>query len=532
MEINVSKVLVDARGCEQCFFTAISSDTLNEGHAGAVKITGDSLTVVNNGFVSSNAWGVGDAGDVEINVSKVLVDGQGHGAWISSSTLNETLIQAGHAGTVKITGDSLTVLNGGEVRSNAWGAGDAGDVEINVNKILLDGQGFLAWITSDTLNETLIGAGHAGTVSVISDTLTLNGGVISSDSYGFGKGGDVAVQANTIDAYGMGIYDTVIYHGGISAVALDTSNSQSGSVSVMANESIYLHDGGEISVKNDGIANETQNIKAVTLTVVSPDIFLGKGSAITAQSTGNVDAGKINLSFSHALSMDSSFISTSANSGNGGNITINGGQLISLQNSGFLTSVIGANGNGGNINVTANSLIMNNGVIQANAVGGSGGDINLNLQALIPSYDQLIKGGAQVVWRPFQDGFNVIQAASQNGINGSINISSPQFSISGSMGDLNSSLAIPILDSNPCLSSAAFTSSLARIGKGGVSANEAKTVFVPAIAEHTNANLHSQTDSTKQKSLSSNKLIEQEKHPCMAISSDNNQLSPQNFFKE
>jgi hypothetical protein len=323
----------------------------------------------------------------------------------------------------------------------------------------------------------------------------------------------------------------MINNASISAAATSNSSGKTGDVTVTASKSLQLANQATISIQNDATVSDSDTIKAGIITVSAPDIDL-KYSKITTESTGNVDAGSIVANFTNTLVMDPSFVTTAANSGNGGSITLNGGQLINLQNSGFLTSVATANGNGGNINVNANTLIMNNGVIQANAQSGNGGNINLQLQNLIPSQNQLLKGGAQVVWQPFQDGFNVIQAASQNGINGSINISSPQFSISGSMGDLNSSLAIPILDSNPCLSSAAFTSSLARIGKGGVSANEAKAVFVPAIADDTNANLHSQTDSTKQKILFSNKLIEQEKHPCMAISSDNNQLPPQNFFKE
>jgi hypothetical protein len=112
----------------------------------------------------------------------------------------------------------------------------------------------------------------------------------------------------------------------------------------------------------------------------------------------------------------------------------------------------------------------------------------------------------------------VIQAASQNGINGAINISSPQFSISGSMGDLNSGVAIPILDSDPCLSETAHSSSLARIGKGGIPTNEAKKIFIPAITGQKNDNLQTQVELPKQKQSVSNSLIEKEKHPCRAIS--------------
>lgn len=81
-----------------------------------------------------------------------------------------------------------------------------------------------------------------------------------------------------------------------------------------------------------------------------------------------------------------------------------GGQLINLQNSGFLTSVSGANSNGGNINITTDYLIMQTGVIQANVVGGSGGDISLNLKALIPSYNSLFLGGNKIAWFPFIPG--------------------------------------------------------------------------------------------------------------------------------
>jgi hypothetical protein len=255
-----------------------------------------------------------------------------------------------------------------------------------------------------------------------------------------------------------------------------------------------LQNKGEISIQNDSSADNLPAETVGEIKIVAANIDL-TDSIITAASTGKVDAGDITINFSHALTMDPSFITTAAYSGNGGDITINGG----------------------NINVTAHTLIMNTGVIQANAKGGKGGDINLNLQALIPSYDKLIRGGAPVVWEAFLQGFNVIQAASQNGVNGSITISSPQFSISGSTGDLDGAINLPILDSNPCLTSAALTSSLARTGKGGVPANEAKTVFVPAITEQANVGVSSQSDVSAQKNLASDVL--KEKNPCMAISS-------------
>jgi hypothetical protein len=182
-----------------------------------------------------------------------------------------------------------------------------------------------------------------------------------------------------------------------------------------------------------------------------------------------------------------------------GLITITAPEIV-LKNSSIITTSTG-NIDASNINITANSLIMNSGVIQANAIGGSGGDISLNLQALIPSYNQLIKGGAQVVWQPFIEGFNVIQAASANGVSGSVNLTSPQFNISGSISGLNSvALVIPQIDHRGCqgvttssstrgnsLLEAVLKSKLARTtanglvrgSTGGIPVTEAQYSFIP-----------------------------------------------------
>ena len=47
------------------------------------------------------------------------------------------------------------MLNGGQIGSNTFGSGNAGSVEINAGKILVDGQGNNAWISSNTNNKIL-----------------------------------------------------------------------------------------------------------------------------------------------------------------------------------------------------------------------------------------------------------------------------------------------------------------------------------------------------------------------------------------
>jgi hypothetical protein len=297
-------------------------------------------------------------------------------------------------------------------------------------------------------------------------------------------------------------------------------------------ENIHLYDAGQISIQNNANVNNAESISAGLIEIFAGRVLLDSDSKITAQSTGNITAGQIAIFFAHDLTLSDmgTAITTQANEGNGGNLTINGGQLISLHNNAQIDTYTETEAKGGDIKINASTLIMDSAQIKAQADNANnGGDVNLTLNTFIPSHNQVQVNGEPL---PGSAVGAVVLNSIQSARAGGVSLQAPQFSISGSMGDLSSSLAIPILDSDPCLSETAHASSLARIGKGSIPADEAKTVFVPAIADHTNANLHSQTDSTKQKILFSNKLIEQEKHPCMAISSDNNQLPPQNFFKE
>jgi hypothetical protein len=84
------------------------------------------------------------------------------------------------------------------------------------------------------------------------------------------------------------------------------------------------------------------------------------------------------------------------------------------------------------------------------------------------------------VWQPFIEGFNVIQAASANGVSGSVNLTSPQFNISGSISGLSSvALVIPKIDRWGCQASTIPASVLARGSRGGIPVTEARYSFIP-----------------------------------------------------
>jgi hypothetical protein len=311
------------------------------------------------------------------------------------------------------------------------------------------------------------------------DLTIQDGGVIRSTTYSNGDAGKVHVDVNTLTIDNRG---SVNFTGILSRAY--SGNGKGGDVTVTAKESVTLTNGARISSSSSSTSD------AGTVSISSPFISLSNNASIT----------------------------TTAKTGNGGDITINADKLINLQNSSFKTSVDKDSGHGGDITVSAHTLIMNNAAIQANADGGSGGDINLKLQALIPSQYHLLIGGTKVNWQPYQQGFNVIQAASQSGVSGSVNVTSPKLNISGDLVGLNSTAITVNLENNPCQNDVAHGSSLARGGKGGMPSNEAKAVFVPAIIEPI-LNLQSKFEALDNKPLAAN-LLAEKSSPCSALSTN------------
>jgi filamentous hemagglutinin family protein len=511
----------------------ITGDTHAKGDAKTVTVNTKDLTLSNGGAISSSARaGSGNAGDVNVTANNTLIDGQNNPAYtgIFSDSYQGS---SGKAGTVEITNaNNLTLRNLGQISSSAWNENNAGDLRVNSNNLAIDGKDSGIFAAAHNLGQsgkldikvnqllTVTNQGKIsientpiqntnavnnlatpplGALTITSAKLELNNGIITAKTTGNMDAGSININAtqallatnhSSINSSTSGLGSAgkitvtapaiTLSNSDISSEASITSGGQTGNVFVTAEKGIYLSQNSRISMKDDATIANPNALTPTFVKVSAPDINL-KDSQITTAATGNVNGGDIELHFSHWLTLDPSIIQTTAKDGSGGMITVTGGELIKLQNSAFFTSVTGETGNGGTINVSANTLILDNGAIQANAEGGAGGDINLNLQNLIPSENQLIKGGAQVIWQAIPQGLNVIQAASETGVNGTVNVNSPQFNISGSMSGLDtSSLALPALKPNPCQDSVGFASSLVRGGNGGIPNNEAKMGFIPA----------------------------------------------------
>ncbi|NOS80007.1 MAG: hypothetical protein HOP32_00320, partial [Nitrospira sp.] len=140
-----------------------------------------------------------------------------------------------------------------------------------------------------------------------------------------------------------------------------------------------------------------------------------------ASSTGPGNAGDISINAGDQLILQNSSITTQANQASGGKIDIRAVDLVRLDNSTISTSVLDGTGGGGDINIDPNLVVLqNNSQILAQAIQGTGGNITITTPLFLADQSSLVS------------------ASSQFGLNGTVTIQSPTSNLSGSLGPLAS----------------------------------------------------------------------------------------------
>lgn len=434
------------------------ADKGSSGAGGTIAIAArDGVALRDGGQISSRTASAANAGSVTVATQGGLVlDGAGTAIGSGADPGSR-----GNVGRVAITaGGDVAVKAGAVITGSASAQGQAGAITLATRgNLAIDGAG-AARFTGIASEANANSVGDAGDIRInVAKRLTVRaGGAISSDTYAQGRAGNVRIAAGAID----------LDQAALSARASPASSGNAGSIRLSARESLALARSSAISIENQGRAVLPRQARSGSLDIQAPDITLAGGSRITTQSTANVAAGAIRLSFGHALRLEGSHISTSAHDGDGGNIDIRGGQAISLAGCQITTSVSGAaNGNGGDISISADTLLLRSAMITADTLAPArGGDITLGFKGIVAEGDNLIIGGQRPIAGPAATpGWNIIRAAAPNGLAGLIALATPQLNLSGVLADLGKTeFASTRLDESYC---ARDGSSLSRSGKGG-----------------------------------------------------------------
>ncbi|QTA81809.1 Filamentous hemagglutinin family N-terminal domain-containing protein, CHAT domain-containing [Desulfonema limicola] len=411
-------------------YGAITSETAGNGNAGNIKIQVERLELTNGSQIHTDTKSSGNGALLEIIAGESVyiagsADGKKHSALLCGTKGD------GSGGQITIDAPSLVVDSNGKISVSTDGTGDAGKIVINVNHIKLNNYGEIQAITRSD--------GKGGDIEINkSESVVMenDGGISSSNENGDGKPGNITINTGHLNLAGGSQIQTVT-----------AGKKDGGNINVNAKQSITI-----FGKDNDGYSSgffvdtvkETGGGKGGNITINSPELILDKGTTIRSRTKGSGDAGEIKAEVetlqlsnesristesigtgrggsislqvqnSTEMNTDSSITAETLNA-DGGNITLNTGNIIHLADSSVTTSVQGGTGDGGNINIDPNFVVLKNSSIIANAHGGDGGNIRIGADHFI------------------SDPYSIVKASSELGIDGTVNIESPESDISSSL---------------------------------------------------------------------------------------------------
>ena len=435
-EGNAGNINIEAEQVSVTNFARVTAGAqeFSFGNGGNIDITTANLYVADSGQISSDTFGEGNAGKVTIDAQTIeLMEGidfeSGLPTGIFSSSQSDAL---GEGGIIEITTDNLGVSDGAQIQSVTFGSGSGGQILLSSENI--DLKGFNASAKSAIVASAIEGTGDGGNIQIITENLNIkDGATISASNFssrnpnispGEGIAGDINIQAKSIkldsnladeqssitastfnaDGGNILIDTDLITASNKSQVTAETQGSGAGGlIEVVAND-LNLESGALFSTST------TASGDGGTIALTSNNsIQLSSLGKITTSSIGEGQAGNIEIN-SPKIQADEGLITATSEQSGGGDITINS-ETISLQDNSLIsTSVLDSNGGGGNITIDNSDSIVarNNSDIRANAVFGSGGNIDITTELIFTDLD------------------SDIDASSAFGLDGVVEIKSPE----------------------------------------------------------------------------------------------------------
>jgi filamentous hemagglutinin family protein len=466
------------------------------GNGGSINITTGSLSVTNGARLSANTGGRGNAGNVIINArDTVLFDGVGSNGISSDAGSVVSTTAVGNGGSINITAGSLFVSNGALLSAETRGLGNAGNVTINVRDHISfdgvgpDGQSSAAItlvgstgvgnggninITTGSLSVTnsaqllviTAGQGNAGNVIIFArDTVSFDGEKDGFPSAAFsavepgaiGKGGDINITTGSL-----------FLTNGAQLITSTQAQGDAGNVNIIARDTVSF-DGASTTVFSD--VDDIGVGKGGNINITTQFLSVTNGAALLVNSAGNGAAGNINVD-ANSIRLDNQAILSADTVGGQGNITLRSVDLVLRRDSSITTNAQGNNVIGGNINIDTGVLVaLENSDITANSRDFRGGNVNVTAQGIFGT-----------AFRPVQTPNSDITATgADSSLNGNVTINRFGIDPTGGLVVLPENLIDPatLIAQNPC--ERGKGSAFVITGRGGLPANPGEPLNSDAV---------------------------------------------------
>ncbi|MDY6805356.1 MAG: filamentous hemagglutinin N-terminal domain-containing protein [Cyanobacteriota bacterium] len=263
---------------------------------------------------------------------------------------------------IQVQGRRVVLEERSQIASLAQGSQRGGDILVNATEALEIG------VASGILSQVEEGSsGNGGAIIVTAPQLRLlDGGRISSLSFGDGDGGNIEVNAEeSIAIGGLAVAGGEILNGGI--VSENYSGGSGGNISISTRQ-LNLLDGGILrSFVSPTATGNGGNInlfaaESITARGAGAEDPFNPSSGVFSVTEGNGRGGDLRLSTARLSLFQTAFIgSETEGRGKGGDISINSTDLISISSSGRITSGAFGPSDGGAVAVSTRLLRLTDG---------------------------------------------------------------------------------------------------------------------------------------------------------------------------
>ena len=435
LTVNTSEsVQVIGTSADGEFLSYLTADTLEEGNAGDLIITTPRLLISDGGLVSASTFNAGDGGNLTVNASEsVQVIGRSADGELGSNlSVQANANSTGDAGDLTITTSELLISDGAQVSATTSGLGKAGNLIINASEgVQVMGRSADGEFSSNlSVQANANAAGNAGDLTITTSELLISGGAfVSADTFGSGRGGNLIVDASeSVQVIGTSTDGDASY---LSVQANDNTVRNAGNLTITTSELVIL-DGAFVSADTYGSG------KGGNLTVDASDSVQVSGTSangefrtfLSASTLGTGDAGDLTITTSELLIMDGALVSTETyDAGKGGNLTVNAsesvqviGESADIRFASQLTAQTQGTGNAGNLTISTGQLLVRDGAqVSAGTLGtGEGGDLIVNASESV-----------QVMGRSADNEFfsGLFASAPNGGIAGDLSIATRQMTV-------------------------------------------------------------------------------------------------------
>jgi filamentous hemagglutinin family protein len=420
-------------------FTQQSVADVSGSSAGSIQLQGRQISLSDGSILWGQNQGLQPGGSINVYASESLqINGTSSLNQVQSGLVTET-VGLGKGGNISVVTPQLLIQSGGILESRTYTSAVTGDINIQAATAGLNGFALNNPLFNSALGTLTYGSGYAGRSTIATSQLTIqNGAALGSITYSNGQGGDVIVNANSIDISGSSLAypsaisslgfaagrggnvtintNTLVVRDGGTVAVTGSSSGDAGDLIVNAANSVNISGASSIQSNitvSSPVLQEFLNLpdfasgKAGNLTINTPNLQILNGGSISVSNSSIGDGGALEINANSIKLDDSGITAGAAISGHGGNITINANNLV-LRNNSLISAQAGNQGDGGNILLDVGAIAQLEGsTISANAGQGNGGNITISTEGFFQSPD------------------SIITATSGLGINGTINILTP-----------------------------------------------------------------------------------------------------------